>query len=203
MLLLLKGLNLYYLFSHHSHHTHHTHHRLVHPIFTQVAKQIAYSLSNQQPQQPLKVVKYYALISSATKDGQPAVSPVILAPDDSIIAVVWLSSAREIGESEKRGKGGGLMVYEKFAGEALYHSGTSIYPSVHPDFLSKARSLDIDISQVANKVSSELVQEKSNRMVLIKSNRPITFETSSRFQHLTPELDKDYTIAFVVVMRLS
>merc|ERR1712070_546888 len=84
---------------------------LVHPMFTKLAQKIAFSLAKNTTKK-LRVVKYYALICSSDERGESAVSPAMMASEDSILALLWLTSSGEIYEREERGVGGGLVIFD-------------------------------------------------------------------------------------------
>ena len=111
---------------------------------------------------------------------------------NEITAILWLSpdypadgaeqelSPDSEGEGEDDGGGGdGLRVYDDFSAGRLFSQGVSVYPSVHPDFLSRSGDLDIDLARRCGGTQNSIfVPRQSNRLVLVQARKPFTLVTS-------------------------
>lgn len=172
----------------------HHDHGLVHHQFQFLSQQIAYLFS--EPEEKLRVVKYFTLAMDLTKSG---FSPVVLGKKDEIVVILWLNPTSMTSEQQRKQEeqnnedpsimhhNDGLRIFDEFSLNILYTQGVSVYPSVHSDFLSKNGNLTIDILERCGKKDSELVLRRPNRMVVVRARRPVLLFTPN---YLGWEIDK-------------
>jgi hypothetical protein len=90
---------------------------------------------------------------------------------NELAAILWLNGL--IGGHE----GDELRIFDSLAADCLFGQGTSFYPSVHPEFLSKGGDLSINISERCGGYHSEAIPRRANRLVVLRDRMPFFFNT--------------------------
>lgn len=121
----------------------------------------------------------------------------ITANPNEIAIIIWLSPLEDTEENESDG----LLIYDDYSAGRLFSQGISVYPSVHPDFLSRSGSLDINLfERCTGTENSVFIPRNSNRMVMVQSRKPFTFVTSAKSDTDTIGFEDSTMIALVVVL---
>jgi hypothetical protein len=172
---------------------------LVDDAFAHLSQQLALSLSVGAAK--YKVLKYFALAMPMTGNAE---SPVFLSNKDELSVVLWMSPLTVDDNENEDDSSDGILIFDEFAAAKLYSDGVSVYPSVHPDFLSKSGDLNIDIMNRCHGSTYELVPRKTNRLVVVKARKPFVFKTAkhakSRNFHSFTE---SYMTAVIVILKAS
>lgn len=144
-----------------------------------------------------------------------------------MIALLWLSPSHDsfdadaidaaadatgaVDESVLGGVGlaraDGVRIFDEYATGLLFSQGVSVYPSVHPDFLSRSSDLHINMTARCGDDNSVYVPRKANRLVLVQPRKPLAL-VSSGAEALPPAMRSDaadnfkhrVAMAFVVVL---
>ena len=122
-----------------------------------------------------------------------------------VTVVLWLDPYAVPASDETRSDG--LLIFDTSAAGCLFSQGISAYPSAHPDFLSVAGNMTINVAARCPQSTSELVPRRSNRMVIIGPRRPFVFSAPppSELLGINAE-DVDFvsstSLAFVVTLSL-
>ncbi len=121
---------------------------------------------------------------------------------------MWLNPASARAETAAAGEDG-LRIFDDFAAGRLFSQGVSMYPSVHPDFLSKSGDLSVDIVAKCNVTNSELIARRPNRLVVVKERRPFVFAVPaatgapSRGDTDPRDFERNTMVALVVFLSTS
>ena len=90
---------------------------------------------------------------------------------NEVVAILWLESQSTSDIY--------LQLLDSRSIECLFRQGVSIYPSVHPDFLSKGGDLDISLTDRCDSYQPELIPFRANRLVVLNSRSPYTFVSTA------------------------
>eukprot|EP01038_Epipyxis_sp_PR26KG_P005866 gene5866-8090_t len=177
--------------------------------FSYLAQQIAFSLSSSKKK--MRVIKYFAL--AMLFDGKGAASPVMMGNREEVTAVIWLNPMEEAviinpDITPPSFYSDGLLICAQTTASKLFSKGVSVYPSTHSDFLSRANSLEVDLTptgEACDPDTSEIIPRQINRLVVIRSRRPFVLTTPYSLtlqQQYAQEknFQNKVMIAFVVVL---
>lgn len=140
---------------------------LVHPSFGILAKLVAHMLSVDS-NKPASVSKYFTI---AMDDRINALSPVMMANANELIVVLWLNQ-----RDSETGKDG-LHVFDSFSSSTLFSQGISLYKTVHPDFLSTAGNVAVDVFRRCPSCTAEFVPRIANRMAVVGPLLPVVLKS--------------------------
>lgn len=178
---------------------------LVDDSFAHLAQQLAWALSVNGLR--YKVVKYYATSMSLQKQHSNHSSPVSMSNKDELTVILWMNPTDEDRNSrgEEEEALDGVRIYDDLTAGKLFSQGISVYPSVHPDFLSKSGDLFIDIQSRCEGAVSETVPRKPNRLVVVKARKPFLFVGGNEHKKQGSGDDNfvdNHMVAFVVVISI-
>jgi hypothetical protein len=119
---------------------------------------------------------------------------------DELYAVLWLNPFAV--PSDGNVMSDGIEIYEEASSGMLFAQGISIYPSVHPSFLSSGGNLTIDMAARCKGATSEIIPRRNNRLVLINSRVPFSFRSSSTSLQSKEKFHRRTSVVLVIQMSL-
>lgn len=97
--------------------------------------------------------------------------PVYIGAEDHVTVALLLDDAHD--------KGATLRLYSRDAADCLASQGIAVYPSVHPDFVSRRGTLrDGSASSCLQSHAFETVDVRANRLVVVQSGIPAVLSTA-------------------------
>ncbi len=108
--------------------------------------------------------------------------------------IVWLNGpTADMQDSEEAVIDGGLLLFPEPFMECLRHTGISISPRVHPDFLSSMGNLNVNYSKLCPNSMSYVVPRRANRAVIVPSGIGFSFFTFENPESKPSSLPKELT----------
>ena len=189
---------------------------LYHNSFQVIAKQIGIAINSRlgsEPQNSLtfQVVKYSAIALSLYND-EKQISPVFQSKRRQLSAIIFLNAPEldylEIDCNQQNQRSciePGLHIYPEAFNTIFMEEGLSCNPTVHHDFLSKARELytpGLDILQH----TSNVVSFRKNRLILLKPKTTYSLvstgkKTTLKGQDNSYSFEQSYLYALVIVVQ--
>jgi len=149
-----------------------------------LSQQLAFALSSAST--TLRVVKYFAMSMMPDDIFRTAAS---YANRNEVIAILCLDSLPSDNLF--------LQLLDGQSIECLFRQGVSIYPSVHPEFLSKGGDLDISLTERCDSYQPELIPFHPNRLVVLYSRSPFAFISTSVKKPITSFEESSFAIVFI------
>lgn len=106
---------------------------------------------------------------------------------NEVVAILWLDS--DVDDRQTY-----LQLIDSQSIECLFRQGVSIYPSVHPDFLSKGGDLDINLTERCDTYPPEMIPYRPNRLVVLYSRSPFSFKSTSSVSTVTKFSEAKFAI---------